>query len=121
MPRKSARRAKRRAKILHVDRDRNAYDAVAKVLAGIADVVSVDSIDDARYAVSSIDFDLVVLEAQLIAEFDSDPAVAFRDGKGNVVQVVILSATATEPAAPWPTLDDLPSIVRVRLSRTSGS
>jgi PAS domain S-box-containing protein len=54
-----------RPRILHLDDDRDVLRLVAQALASSADVVSVESIDEARHVLSSQEFDLAVLDVAL--------------------------------------------------------
>jgi DNA-binding NtrC family response regulator len=56
-----AHEANRRPRILHVDED----NVVARALSEIGDVVTVNSIEDARRALKASDFDLAVLDVTL--------------------------------------------------------
>jgi DNA-binding response OmpR family regulator len=80
--------ANRRPRILHVDKDR----LVAHALSEIADVVTVNSIEEARLALKASDFDLAVLDARFAKAASPDLMHELRDSKGNVIPVVIFSA-----------------------------
>jgi signal transduction histidine kinase len=78
----------RRPRILHVDED----NLVARALSKIADVVTVNSIEDAKLALKTGDFDLAVLDVTLAKGAGSDPLPELRDSKGNLIPVVVFSA-----------------------------
>ncbi len=59
------RKANGRAHILHVDDDPAVLEVVALALAATADVLSVNSLDDARRALAEHHFDLAVLDIDL--------------------------------------------------------
>jgi DNA-binding NtrC family response regulator len=77
----------RRPRILHVDDD----NVVARALSEIADVVTVDSIEEARRALKASDFDLAVLDMALAPGASADLLPELRDSKGNVIPVVVFS------------------------------
>ncbi len=87
--------ASRRPRILHVDDD----NAVAQALSEIADVVTVNSIGEARRALKASDFDLAVLDAALAEGADPDLLPELLDSKGNVIPVVVFSAKGANLAS----------------------
>ena len=113
--------ATRRPRILHVDQGQ----VVARALGGLADVVTVNSIEEAQRALNANDFDLAVLDAALAKRASSDPLPELRDGKGNAIPVVILSDQGasssadaqgeTAPARLHSSIDSLVAAVRGRL------
>jgi DNA-binding response OmpR family regulator len=117
-----AREANRRPRILHVDED----NAVARALSAIGDVVTVNSIAEARHALKTSDFDLAVLDVALAKGANPDLLPELRDGKGNAVPVVVFSANgaslAGDPqeqaalARSHTSIDSLVATVRDRLA-----
>jgi DNA-binding response OmpR family regulator/anti-sigma regulatory factor (Ser/Thr protein kinase) len=75
----------RRPRILHVDDD----NIVAQALNRIADVVSVNSIEEAQRALTAADFDLAVLDLAHARGTDLDLLPDLRDSKGNAIPVVV--------------------------------
>lgn len=90
-----AHEASRRPRILHVDQD----DSVAYALGEIGDVVTVNSIDAAKNALRTSDFDLAVLDVALAKGASPDLLPELRDSKGNVIPVVVFSAKRTSFAS----------------------
>jgi DNA-binding response OmpR family regulator len=80
--------ANRRPRILHVDEDHD----VARALSEIADVVTVNSLEEAQRALKAGDFDLAVLDVALAKAASPDLLPELRDSKGNAIPVVIFSA-----------------------------
>jgi len=80
--------ANRRPRILHVDEDHD----VARALSEIADVVTVNSLEEAQRALKAGDFDLPVLDVALAKAASPDLLPELRDSKGNAIPVVIFSA-----------------------------
>jgi DNA-binding response OmpR family regulator len=121
------RDANRRPRILHVDEDQ----VVARALSEIADVVTVNSIEDARRALKAGDFDLAVLDVTLDKAASPDLLPELRDSSGNAIPVVIFSAerantaeNAHEQAAlakSHSSIDSLVATVRDRLASRSAS
>jgi signal transduction histidine kinase len=85
----------RRPRILHVDDD----NVVTSALSEIGDVITVNSIAEARRALQAGDFDLAVLDVELAKEVGDDLLPQLRDGKGNLIPVVIFSAMGANLAA----------------------
>jgi DNA-binding response OmpR family regulator len=79
--------AGRRPRILHVDQGQD----VARALSAVADVVTVNSIEEAQHALAANDFDLAVLDAALANAASPDLPPELRDSKGNTLPVVIFS------------------------------
>jgi signal transduction histidine kinase len=112
----------RRPRILHVDED----NVVARALGEIADVVTVDSIEEARRALENSDFDLAVLEVALAKGVGLDLLPELRDSKGNVIPVVVFSTKGANfasdgqmqatPARSHTSIDSLMATVRDRLA-----
>jgi DNA-binding NtrC family response regulator len=65
---------------------------VADALRTVADVVSVDSIESARRALAVNRIDLVVLDVALGTDSGLQLLPALRDGKGDVIPVIVFSA-----------------------------
>jgi signal transduction histidine kinase len=80
--------ASRRPRILLVDDD----NFVAQTLREIADVASVDSIEEANRALKADDFDLAVLDIALATGPNVDLLPELRDSKGSAIPLVVLSA-----------------------------
>jgi DNA-binding response OmpR family regulator len=93
----------RRPLILHVDDD----NTVAHALGKIADVVSINSIEEARRALQAKDFDLVVLNSALATGPGLDLLQKVFDGKGRAIPVVALSAERANGANAWQVLGAL--------------
>jgi signal transduction histidine kinase len=87
--------ASRRPRILHVDKD----NTVARALSEIGDVVTVNSIEEAKRALKTGDFDLAVLDVTLANGASPDLLPELRDSKGNVIPVVVFSAGGANLAA----------------------
>jgi len=109
----------RRPRILHVDDD----NVVARALSEIADVVTVNSIEEARRALETSDFDLAVLDIALARGDSPAPLPELRDSKGNVIPVVVFSAQeanlvddAQDAALANSSIDSLVATVRYRLA-----
>jgi signal transduction histidine kinase len=119
--------ANKRPRILHVDENQ----VVTRALSEIADVVTVNSIEEAQRALQASDFDLAVLDAALAKAASPDPLPELRDSRGNVIPVVIFSAReadaisdAQEEAAlskSHAAIDRLLAAVRDRLASRAAS
>jgi DNA-binding response OmpR family regulator len=113
----------RRPRILHVDDD----NVVARALSEIADVVTVNSIEEARRALKASDFDLAVLDVALAPGASPALLPELRNSKGNVVPVVVFCAQeanlADDPqehaALANSSIDSLLATVRDRLASRS--
>jgi PAS domain S-box-containing protein len=90
------REANGRPHILHVDDDPDVLDLVAQVLGPTASVISVESIEEARQALLTQQFDLAVLDLNLgpVSGLDLLPALHNRDGAP--IPVIIFSAHGAE-------------------------
>jgi PAS domain S-box-containing protein len=84
--------AKGRPQVLHVDDDPNVLEAVARALATTADVMSVDSIEQARAALADRHFDLAVLDIELGPISGLDLLPDLRSRRGRAIPVIIFSA-----------------------------
>jgi len=117
-----AQEAKGRPRILHVDED----NAVARALSDIADVVTVNSIEAARRALKTGDFDLAVLDVSLAEGASPDLLPELRDSKNNLIPVVVFSGSGADLASEAQTqaalarshtsIDSLIATVRDRLA-----
>lgn len=81
-----------RPRILHVDDDRDVLKLVAQALSAIADVVSVESIDEARHTLDMQRFDLAVLDVGLAEGFGLDLLPDLYGSDGQPIPVVVFSA-----------------------------
>jgi len=85
-------------RILHLDDDHDVLAAVAHALRTTADVVSVDSIADARRALAGDRIDLAVLDISLGSASGLGLLPDLRDGQGNVIPAIIFAAHGTDMA-----------------------
>ena len=83
---------RKRPRVLHVDDDCDVLAVVSHALRAIADVVSVGSVEDARRALATDRVDLAVLDISLGAGSGLDLLPDLRDGRGNVIPVIVFSA-----------------------------
>jgi PAS domain S-box-containing protein len=81
-----------RPRILHVDDDRDVLKLVAQALSFTADVVSVESIDEARHMLEKHHFDLAVLDVALAEGFGLDLLPDLCGADGEPTPVVVFSA-----------------------------
>jgi PAS domain S-box-containing protein len=86
------REANGRPHILHVDDDPDVLEVVAQALGTAANVMSVDSIEDARRALATHTFDLAVLDIELGPVSGLDLLPELRSGTGRAIPVIIFSA-----------------------------
>jgi len=86
-----------RPRILHFDSDRNALRAVAKALSARAEVMSVDSIEEARRALAANRFDVAVLDVALALGSGFDLLHELRDGEGDAIPLVVFSPQDKNP------------------------
>jgi DNA-binding response OmpR family regulator len=93
------RGADRQPHILHVDDDRLVLDLVARSLRAMANVVSADSVEEARCALATQHFDLAILDISLGAASGLDLLPELHSGNGNPIPVIIFSAYAAEREA----------------------
>jgi PAS domain S-box-containing protein len=91
-------KANGRARILHVDDDPAVLEVVARALAATADVLSVDSLADARQALAEHHFDLAVLDIELGQASGLDLLAELRGEAGRAIPVIIFSADGATPA-----------------------
>jgi signal transduction histidine kinase len=79
-------------RILHLDDDHEVLAAVAQALRATVDVVSVDSIADARLALAGDRIDLAVLDLSLGAASGLGLLPDLRDSHGNMIPAIIFAA-----------------------------
>ncbi|HUZ31920.1 MAG TPA: ATP-binding protein [Xanthobacteraceae bacterium] len=101
-----------RPSILHVDDDRDMLEIVAQTLDSTASIISVDSIESARYALLTHNFDLAILDIGLgaVSGLDLLPDLRRKDAP---IPVIIFSALAGN-------LKDNPQI-RANLNKASAA
>jgi CheY-like chemotaxis protein len=104
---------RRQPRILHVDDDPAMLDLVAFALEPIASVVSVGSVDEARGALLTQQFDLAVLDIALGPVSGLELLPELRNRNGRPIPVIIFSAHPPE-LAPNPR-------VRARLTKSRAS
>jgi PAS domain S-box-containing protein len=120
------RDANGRARILHVDDDHDVLEIVAQTFDTTANIVSVDSIEKARFALALHDFDLAILDISVGEASGLDLLPNLRSRKGKPTPVVVFSAHAAELAgeaeieanvnkSSTASLDNLVAAVRDRL------
>jgi PAS domain S-box-containing protein len=88
-----------RPRILHLDDDRDVLRLVAQALGSTAEVVSVESIDEARHVLDSHHFDLAVLDVGLAEGFGLDLLPDLCGADGRPIPVVVFSAQDTPEVA----------------------
>jgi len=81
----------KRPRILHVDDDHDVLAIVAQALGATADVISVDSIAEARRVLAADHIDLAVLDISVGSESGLDLLPNLRDSLGNVIPVIVFS------------------------------
>jgi DNA-binding response OmpR family regulator len=86
-----------RPRILHVDSDPELLRIVAKALGAKAEVMSVDSIDEARRVLAANRFDVAVLDVALAAGSGFDLLHELRDGEGDAIPLVVFSPQDANP------------------------
>lgn len=92
-----ARGGTTRPRILHVDSDQDALRAVAEALGANAEVLSVDSIDEARRALASSRFDLAVLDVAVAAGSGFDLLHDLRNTEGDAIPLIVFSPQSANP------------------------
>jgi PAS domain S-box-containing protein len=95
--RAGARDAGPRLRVLHVDDDPDALRAVGGALNGTAEWVPAGSIEAARRALATDQFDLVVIDVALAAGSGLDLLPELHDREGNAIPVIVLSAQGANP------------------------
>jgi PAS domain S-box-containing protein len=93
-----ARNGKTRPRILHVDPDPKLLRAVAKELGAKAEVMSVDSVDEARRALAANRFDVAVLDVALAAGSGFELLHELRNSDGDAIPLVVFSPQDANPA-----------------------
>ena len=88
-----------RPRILHLDDDRDVLRLVAQALGSSAEVVSVESIDEARHVLDTHRFDLAVLDVGLAEGFGLDLLPDLCGADGRPIPVVVFSAQDTPEVA----------------------
>lgn len=81
-----------RPRILHLDDDYAVLALVADALGTVGNVVSVDTVERARRALSTERFDLAVLDISLDAQSGLELLPDLHDSQGKVIPVIIFSA-----------------------------
>jgi signal transduction histidine kinase len=92
---KPAVETNRRPRILQVDND----NVVTSALSEIGDIITVNSFAEAQRALQAGDFDLALLDVALAKEVGADLLHELRNGKGNLIPVVVFSATGANLAS----------------------
>lgn len=92
-----ARNGSARPRILHVDSNRDALSVVAKALGAKAEVMSVDSIDEARRALAANRFDVALLDVALAAGTGFELLHELRDSEGDAIPLVVFSPQDANP------------------------
>jgi len=93
-----ARSTPGRPRILHIDDDRDVLDLVAQTLESTAYVVSADSLNEARRALLTNEFDLAVLDITLGAICGLELLPELRNRNGAPIPVIVFSAHTAELA-----------------------
>jgi DNA-binding response OmpR family regulator len=86
-----------RPRILHVDSDVELLRIVADVLGAKAEVMSVDSIDEARRALASNRFDVAVLDVATAAGSGFELLHELRDDEGDDIPLIMFSPPGANP------------------------
>lgn len=89
------RKTSRRPRILHASDDHAVLRSVADALRSTTDVVSVDSVKEARRALAENGFDAAVLDVTLAQEFGLDLLPDLYGTDGHTIPVVVFSAKDT--------------------------
>jgi DNA-binding NtrC family response regulator len=93
-----ARNGKTRPRILHFDSDPDLLCAVAKELGAKAEVMSVDSVDEARRALAANRFHVAVLDVALAAGSGFELLHELRNSEGDAIPLVVFSPQDANPA-----------------------
>ena len=93
-----ARNGNTRPRILYVDSDPELLRAVAKELGAKAEVMSVDSVDEARRALAANRFDVAVLDVALAAGSGFELLHELRNSEGDAIPLVVFSPQDANPA-----------------------
>ena len=92
-----ARKESTRPRILHLDSDRAALHIVAEALSARAQVMSVDSIAEARRALAANRFDVAVLDVALAFGSGLELLHELRDSEGDAIPLVVFSPQDANP------------------------
>ncbi len=92
-----ARNGSGRPRILHLDSDRDALRLVAEALSARAEVMSVDSIEEAQRALAGNRFDVAVLDVALALGSGVTLLQALRDSEGEAIPLVVFSPQDDNP------------------------
>jgi PAS domain S-box-containing protein len=124
-----ARNGNTRSRILHVDSNPELLRAVAKELGATAEVMSVDSVDEARRALAANRFDVAVLDVALAAGSGFELLHELRNSEGDAIPLVVFSPQDANPAfavqiraaltKSRTSIDDLIATLRKRLAVSS--
>jgi DNA-binding NtrC family response regulator len=85
------RNRNKRPRILHIDPDENVLRAVAEALNANAEVMSVNSIDEARRALAASRFDVAVLDVVHAVGSGFELLHELRDSDGDAIPLVVFS------------------------------
>ena len=88
-----------RPRILHVDSDPELLRVVANALGAKAEVMSVDSIDEARRALAANRFDVAVLDVALASGSGFELLHELRDSEGDAIPLVVFSPQDANPVS----------------------
>ena len=92
-----ARNGNTRPRILHVESDPEILHVVASALGAKAEIMSVDSIDEARRALAVHHFDVAILDVALAAGSGFELLHELRDGEGDAIPLVVFSPLDLNP------------------------
>jgi signal transduction histidine kinase/DNA-binding response OmpR family regulator len=92
-----ARNGNTRPRILHVESDPELLHVVANALGAKAEVMSVDSIEEARRALAANRFDVAVLDVALAAGSGFELLHELRDSEGDAIPLVVFSPRDSNP------------------------
>jgi DNA-binding response OmpR family regulator/two-component sensor histidine kinase len=92
-----ARKGTDRPRILHLDSDRDTLRLVAEALSAKAEVMSVESIEEAQRALAENQFDVAVLDVALALGSGMALLHALRDREGEAIPLVVFSPQDTNP------------------------
>jgi PAS domain S-box-containing protein len=82
--------------ILHLDDDRNVLSLVAHAFGTVADVISVETIKNARQAITNSHIDIALLDLSLGTHSGLELLPDLRDNNGHPIPVIILSVNEIE-------------------------
>ncbi len=92
-----ARNGNTRPRILHVESDPEILHVVASALGAKAEIMSVDSIDEARRALAVHHFDVAILDVAVAAGSGFELLHELRDGEGDAIPLVVFSPLDLNP------------------------